>query len=270
MVDHYSSYFLVCLVWKFWGHSTWAERNDIQNYLNTGFVTGLTGERVEVEIMLPSAKRPPRLDKTGTMPEGKLSKRAQNARAMRQRILTATARVVGRWGYEGASVAKIAARAKIAHGTFYKYFASRQELFDQLLPAMGDLMLGSIRSQVSFQSKGAHREAERLRAYLNFLASNPWYHRVLNEAEVMAPRAHTAYFKKVTASYVSALDRSRHRGEISAFASDELEAVAYILMAMRLYLAQRYCYSDGKIVPPPEPVIETFSRFVERALFLNK
>jgi len=221
---------------------------------------------------LSSAKRRPRVDKTNrdTTPKTQPSKRDQNARAMRERILAATARVVGRWGYDGASVAKIAARAKIAHGTFYKYFASRQELFDELLPAMGDLMLDSIRSQVSFQSKGAGREAERLRAYLNFLAANPWYHRVLNEAEVMAPKAHAAYFKKVTASYVSALDRSRRRGEIKAFTSDELEAVSYILMAMRLYLAQRYCYSNGKIVPPPEPVIETFSRFVERALFLNE
>jgi AcrR family transcriptional regulator len=188
---------------------------------------------------------------------------------MRERILASTARVVGRWGYEGASVAKIVARAKIAHGTFYKYFSSRQELFDQLLPAMGDLMLESIRGQVSLESKGADREEERLRAYLNFLAANPWYHRVLNEAEVMAPKAHAAYFKKVTSRYVSALERSRKRGEIEAFDPDELEAVAYILMAMRLYLAQRYCYADGKIVPPPERVIDTFSRFVERALFTN-
>jgi hypothetical protein len=75
----------------------------------------------------------------------------------------------------------------IADGTFYKYFSLRQELFDQLPPATGDHMLESTRDQVGFESKDADHEEERPRAYLRFLAANPWYHRVLNEAEVMAP-----------------------------------------------------------------------------------
>ncbi len=195
------------------------------------------------------------------------SKRQANALAMRKRILYCAARIVGRYGYSGASVARIAARAKIAQGTFYNHFKSRQELFDVLLPEMGELMLAFFRDHIGTESRGAAREEERLRAYLSFLQENPWYHRVLNEAEVMAPKAYQTYFQKISKNYAEALERSCERGEIQGYRHDEFEAVAYILMSMRLYLAQRYATQEGRFTNPAPEVVQTFAKFVERALF---
>jgi AcrR family transcriptional regulator len=185
----------------------------------------------------------------------------------RRAIIEAAARIVGRHGYERASIARITARAKVAHGSFYSHFKSRQDLFDCLLPEMGDKLLEFIQAHVDRTAIGAAREEQRLRAYIKFLIENPWFQRLLNDSEVMAPKAHRVYFDRIAAGYSNGLARSISRGEIKSFGQDELEYLAYILMASRLYLAQRYAYSNGSVANPPEAPIKTYVKFVQRALF---
>lgn len=175
--------------------------------------------------------------------------------------------MVGRYGYKGASVARIAARAKIAHGTFYNYFKSRQDLLDQLLPAFGDRMLDFIREHSDPRASGPQRESQRLRAYFMFLAEHPWFHRLLHESEVLAPKASEIYLRRVADGYIRSLTRSVDRGEIEKFSDKELEILAYILMSLRVYLAQRYAYSNGTVHEPPEEVFKTYRKFIEGALF---
>lgn len=174
---------------------------------------------------------------------------------------------MGRYGYNGASISRITARAKVALGTFYRHFDSRQDLLDQLLPTMGERLLIFVRDNVDRDVVGPEREAQRLRAYLKFLIDHPWYHRLLNEGEVLAPKGYKIYFEMVSSGMVRSLRRSMERNEIRDFEESELETVAYILLASRVYLAQRYAYSNGSVSAPPEEIISTYSKFVRHALF---
>lgn len=197
----------------------------------------------------------------------KPSRRDERSAEVRSRLIQAGARTVGRYGYEGASIARITARAKVALGTFYRHFESRQEFFDQLLPAMGDHLLAFVQQRVDKKVVGAKREEHRLRAYFAFLDEHPWYHRLLNESEVMAPKAHRVYFGLMASGLVRSFQRSQARGELRAFREDELETLAYIAMASRVYLAQRYAASNGVLREPPPEVLATYNKFIQRALF---
>ena len=53
--------------------------------------------------------------------------------ARRDQILEAAAEVFGAAGYHAANVADIIAKAGVARGTFYQYFESKRQLFDELL-----------------------------------------------------------------------------------------------------------------------------------------
>jgi AcrR family transcriptional regulator len=193
--------------------------------------------------------------------------RDERSEETRTRLIQAGARIVGRYGYEGASIARITARAKVALGTFYRHFRSRQEFFDQLLPAMGNHLLAFIQARVDRDVVGAEREEQRLRAYFEFLDEHPWYHRLLNESEVMAPKAHAIYFELMTSGLVRSFQRSQTRGELLAFKKKELETVAYIVMASRVYLAQQYAATNGVVHEPPPEVLATYNKFIQRALF---
>ncbi|WP_080921063.1 hypothetical protein [Manganibacter manganicus] len=82
-----------------------------------------------------------------------------------------------------------------------------------------------------------------------------------------APEGYKAYFEMVSSGLVRSLQRSVERSEIKRYDLAELETVAYILLASRVYLAQRYAYSNGSVKEPPEEVMKTYSKFVRYALF---
>lgn len=194
--------------------------------------------------------------------------REEKARETYMRILEAAAQVVGEDGYAEASVSKITRLAGVAQGTFYNYFESRQHIFDKLLPYMGRQMLDHIRQSMPSGLTGAAREEARLRAFFGYLNAHPSFYRILYEAEVFAPKAHAEHFRVLAEGYQGALGRAVERGEIQGYDEQELEAVIYILLAARAYLAMRYA-RDGKAVtgPVPEHAIEAYVKLVTRGLF---
>lgn len=192
--------------------------------------------------------------------------RAERSEQTREALLAAAADVVGEIGYREASVARITERAGIAQGTFYNYFESRQDLFDQLLPRMGKSMLSFIRERLSDEGRGAERERQRIDAYFEFLEEMPGFYRVLYEAETLAPEAHRQHIEVVASGYVRALRRSWERGEMPDYREDELEAVAYMLIAIRGYLSLRYGRrSTGTGIP--KGVLDTYEKMVRYGLF---
>lgn len=194
--------------------------------------------------------------------------REEKARDTYMRILEAAAQVVGEDGYADASVSKITRLAGVAQGTFYNYFESRQHIFDKLLPYMGQQMLDHIRTAVPAGLTGAGREEARLRAFFDYLNQHPAFYRILYEAEIFAPKAHDEHFRVLVEGYRGALNRAVERGEIQGYDEQELEAVIYMLLSARAYLAMRYVH-DGKggTGPIPDHVVDAYVKLVTRGLF---
>jgi AcrR family transcriptional regulator len=192
--------------------------------------------------------------------------RAERSEATRRALLRAAAEVVGEVGYADALVARITARANVAQGTFYNYFESRQELFDQLLPSLGASMLAFIQERVDPAATGAERETQRIAAYFQYLQDHPEFYRILYEAETLAPAAHRQHMDVVAGGYVRALKRSWKRGEMPGFEEHELEPIAYVLLAARGYLSMRYgAGRDGGKVP--DWVVNAYAKLVHSGLF---
>jgi AcrR family transcriptional regulator len=189
--------------------------------------------------------------------------RAEKAAATRQGLIEAAAGVVGEFGYADASVARITARANIALGTFYNYFETRQALFDTLLPELGQDLIAFVGDRVRGSRDTLEMEERGFRAFFEYLAANPGFYRILNEAETMAPKAHHKHFQALAIRYVAALRIGLARGDMPAYSEDDLETVVYLLMAARSYLTLRYGLAGGKL---PENVVETYIKFVRGAL----
>lgn len=167
----------------------------------------------------------------------KKATRAEKAEQIRKSLYAAAATVVGRDGYENASISKITALAGVANGTFYNYFENRQDLFDKLLPAVGDTLMDFIRDRVDDTLTAHDKECARLAAYFEFFEANPGFLRLLNEAEVFAPVAYAEHIKRFSIRYMRALQRARDAGDLRDFSDDELRAVVYMLMGSRSYMS---------------------------------
>jgi AcrR family transcriptional regulator len=215
---------------------------------------------------MPSAPIRPGTEAEVSAPAKKKPTRAEKVARNRLALLHAGAEVVGELGYEDASVARIAERAGLAHGTFYKHFESRQAMFDELLPNMGKELLDEVRVQIKGTRDIIEMEDKGFRGFFDFLTKNPGFYRVLNEAEVAAPSAFDEHISNLARSYTNALKRSLHRGEIKGYEDRELEVIAFVLMAARFYIYLRFSKTGKRAKRIPEWVISAYMKFVTRGL----
>jgi AcrR family transcriptional regulator len=194
--------------------------------------------------------------------------RAEKLDATRRAIFDAAIEIVGKEGYANASVLKVTRRAHIAHGTFYNYFETQQDLFDELLPLLGERLLAHTRAQVDPAIVGVERDRRRFEAYFSFCRKTPGYLRILNEAEVFAPKAFHTHTKRLFEGYLHSLERSATRNEIIGYDGHELPVIVFMLMGMRSYLTMlyqnNYVNRDNITV---SALIDVYARFVGRALF---
>jgi AcrR family transcriptional regulator len=199
---------------------------------------------------------------------GKVAKlnRAERNAWTKRRIFDAATKIVGRYGYADASVARITEEAGVAQGTFYNHFENRQELLDQLLPKIGLDMVGFIRERTG-TADAARQEIERFTAFFDFIREVPEFLRILNEAEFFAPVGYQKHLDNISTAYVRILRRARFAGAINDFSDEEFEAVVHMLMGARGYLSRRYSFSGGKVTTVPDHIISAYQKLITRGLF---
>jgi AcrR family transcriptional regulator len=187
----------------------------------------------------------------------------------RRRLLEAAEQVFGRLGYHDASIVKITEAAGVAQGTFYVYFESKQEIFDELVEDLNRRVRHAM-SEASAQ--GTTRvEAERLgfRAFFAFTAEHPALYRVIRQAEFVSPRALHRHYERIAEGYVEGLERAIGAGEI---AEQDAEVAAWALMGVGELLGMRWILwgdPDDPDAPPGEVSDEDFEKmfaFIQRGL----
>ena len=203
-----------------------------------------------------------------TASRGKITKlnRAERNAWTKRKIFDAATKIVGKYGYAEASVARITEEAGVAQGTFYNHFENRQELLDQLLPTIGLDMVRFIRARTG-TADAAQQEIERFSAFFDFIREVPEFLRILNEAEFFAPIGYQKHLDNISTAYVRILRRARLVGAINDFSDDEFEAIVHMFMGARGYLSRRYSYSGGKVTAVPDHVLSAYQKLVTRGLF---
>jgi len=151
--------------------------------------------------------------------------------------------VFGELGFYDASIVKITEAAGVAQGTFYLYFASKQEIFEELVR---DLNARVRRAMQAEAAKGRDRiEAERLgfRGYFRFTAEHPALYRIIRQAEFVSPETLQYHYDRITEGYADGLRAAMDRGEV---ARGEPEVIAWALMAVGEMLGMRWLLWAGR------------------------
>jgi AcrR family transcriptional regulator len=194
--------------------------------------------------------------------------RAEKARETRANLLAAAIEAVGDHGFAGATVARIAEGAGVAHGTFYTYFESRQALLDQLLPDISVELLNHIREKVlEAPDDPIARERARIEGFFEFLRDTPHLFTMLHEGEFHTREGFHRHVEMQTESYLRAMQYEARQGNLRVEDPRELQVVCRMLMASRDYISNHYCMRDGKVVSPPPHVVDSYMNFAVAGLF---
>lgn len=191
--------------------------------------------------------------------------RDERSRLIREALFRAAAEIVGEKGYQDASITLITQRAGVAQGTFYNHFETRQDILDQLLPALGKDMLAHVGACSSKAKTLFEREELGFRGFFSFLKIHPHFFRILNEAPSFAPVAYEAHLELVREGYMHFLKKARSAGEIRGYSERELEVVTDVLMSARVYLG-RFASQDGASEDIPDWVVKAYCKLIRNGL----
>lgn len=194
------------------------------------------------------------------------SRRAERQETTRRRILEAAAKVIGRYGYVGCSVGRVTAKARMAHGTFYLYFKSQQQLFDTILPTLGDEMLASISEAIGDETDPIEVERKGFTANISYTANHPYMNRVLYEAQLFAPKAYMRWLDGIAHSYVRSFKRTLNRGPFLGATDEQLHMVAIMIVNARTALLFRINGKTAKDIGFVQNSIDTYLKFVTKGL----
>lgn len=161
----------------------------------------------------------------------------------RERILDAAEKEIGGRGFAEASISTITAEAKVAQGTFYVYFRTKEDVMRELVLRMGRRLRRHLTLSIVGVPDRLEAERRGLRAFLEFVRANPNLYRVVAEAQFVDPEVYRRYYEDFVKSYSSALRSAARRGEIS---KGDAEVRAWALMGLSDMVGMRYALWGSK------------------------
>lgn len=195
-----------------------------------------------------------------------LTKRGE---ATRRKLLEAAEEVFAGLGYHEASIVKITERAGIGLGTFYLYFDSKQQIFEELVVDLNRRVRHSMSEAMAGASGRIEAERAGFEGFFRFTAAHPALYRVVREAEFVSPEMLRLHYTRIVDGYEAGLRAAQREGDVDEALDPEVTAWALMgageLIGMRYLLWER----DEQDNPPsamPEAVIDHMTRFIRNAL----
>lgn len=183
-------------------------------------------------------------------------------RRTRQRLLEAAEEVFAALGYHDASIVKITEAAGVSQGTFYLYFTSKKDVFDELVEDLNHRVRRAMSEAAAAGTSRVEAELNGFRAFFRFTAEHPALYRIIRQAEFVSPESLELHYDRLSEGYVAALRQAMERGEIAAA---DPEVLAWALMGIGELLGMRYILWAGRN-DVPEHVLAEIERLLQRVM----
>lgn len=192
----------------------------------------------------------------------KAPRTARGERTMRK-ILNAALAEFGEKGFADSSVVSITSRAKVALGTFYTYFDSKDALFAALVADMSAQVREEVAPALSEGQDTLDSERRALAAYLRFAAEHKEVYRIIDEAEFIAPESYRRHYETVAARIAARLAAGEEKGEVEAGDALDREVRAWASMGMNVFLGLRFAVWGNE---DPDQVAAVANRILRQGL----
>lgn len=169
--------------------------------------------------------------------ENRKMPRTERGRRTMRTILDAAAIEFGANGFGETSIVSITQRAKVALGSFYTYFDSKEEVFRALVQDMSERVKNHAATAMTGDEDALGRERAALAAFLRFAREHKEIYRIIDEAEFADPKSHRAHYEGTAVRIFERLQQGAAAGELS---DDLTEAHAWAIMGMNVFLGLRY------------------------------
>ena len=193
---------------------------------------------------------------------GKAPRTARGEKTMRK-ILDAALGEFGEKGFSDSSIVSITTRAKVALGTFYTYFDSKEALFAALVRDMSRRVKELVPPAISDARDAMDAELRTQRAYLEFAAAHKEVYRIIDEAEFVDPEGFKAHYTAAASRIAARLAAGVDSGQLRPADDFETEVHSWAYMGMNVFLGLRFGVWERE---DPAKVAEIANRLLRRGL----
>ena len=172
--------------------------------------------------------------------DGKAPRTARGERTLRK-ILDAALEEFGEKGFSEASIVGITRRARVALGTFYTYFDSKEAVFQALVRDMSAQVRDHVAPVLQKATDTLYGEGAALESFLEFVRTHRQVYRIIDEAEFVDPEGFRKHYITTAERIAARLQVGREKGEVVATDSPLANEVeAWAIMGMNVFLGLRF------------------------------
>jgi AcrR family transcriptional regulator len=179
-------------------------------------------------------------ESTSQASAGKAPRTARGERTLRK-ILDAAIDEFGERGFSEGSIVGITQRARVALGTFYTYFDSKEAVFKALVRDMSARVREHVAPVLIGAADTLEGEEKALESYLQFARAHKQVYRIIDEAEFADPQGFEEHYRTTAARIAARLEAGKAKGEV--FAADSKiasDVEAWAIMGMNVFLGLRF------------------------------
>jgi AcrR family transcriptional regulator len=180
----------------------------------------------------------------------------------RQKLLESAERIFAELGYHDASIVKITEAAGVGQGTFYLYFSSKKEVFQEVVLDLNSRVRHAMTEAAERGSTRAERELLGFGAFFRFTADHPALYRIIRQAEFVSPETLVAHYERLMRPYAAGLEQAMDSGEVT---EGDPEVLAWSLMGIGELVGMRWILWNGD-KEMPEAVFDELARIIVRVL----
>lgn len=170
----------------------------------------------------------------------------QRGMETREKLLMAAEVVFGQKGYFETSIVNISQETKVAQGTFYNYFPSKKDIFDELIRNYSRDLRIAIKEGMAGSSSFEEAQRKGFFAFFSWVKNHPDLYSIVQQAIVVDQELFKWYYGKLANGFLKSLSLGVEAGEFKAL---DQETVAYCLMSIGQFLGMRWVYWEKKDVP---------------------
>jgi len=197
---------------------------------------------------------------TATEKQGEKTPRTARGERTRAKILDAARIEFGQKGFGESSIVGITRRARVALGTFYTYFDSKEEVFAALVRDMSGQVKDHVAPSLADATSAIDAERRALAAFLHFARDHKEVYRIIDEAEFIDPAGFRDHYQATAARIAERLAQGDVAPSRDALEND---VRAWAIMGMNVFLGLRFAVwgdEDG------DEVAERANRLIAKGL----
>lgn len=195
--------------------------------------------------------------------DGKAPRTARGERTL-AKILDAALEEFGEKGFAEGSIVGITRRARVALGTFYTYFDSKEAVFQALVRGLSEQIRVCVAPAIESAAGSLDAERRALIAFLEFVETHKQVYRLVDEAETVDPEGFRRHYEVTAARIGARLAAGVERGELRRDPSPiGTEAVAWAVMGANVFLGLRFGVWGNAA---PDDVAGVMNRLLEKGL----